>query len=81
MTEDECKSENFEHYLDQPEVGTAYSELKDIQQQRKRIEASYNAQYIKLSNITTLVFDLSFPLVFAAISIVVLATFLWPACL
>jgi hypothetical protein len=80
LTEEECQSENFEHYLDQPEAGTTHSEFQDIQRQRKLIEVSYNSQYIKLANFTKLLFDISFPLLFAAISIIMLAKYLWPAC-
>lgn len=80
LTEEECQSENFEHYLDQPEVGTAHSEFQDIQRQRKYIEVSYNSKYIKLANSTKLLFDILFPLVFAVISISTLAKFLWPTC-
>lgn len=77
LTEDDCQSENFEHYLDQPEVGTTYSELKDIQRQRKNIEASYTTRYLKLANITRLSFDLAFPMIFSATSIFILSSFLW----
>lgn len=80
LTEEECQSENFEHYLDQPEVGTAHSELRDIQRQRKSIEANYNSRYIKLANATKLLFDLAFPFIFSVISIYVIISFLWSNC-
>lgn len=81
LTEDECQSENFEHHLDHPEAGTVSSELRDIQSQRKSIEASYHSRYIKLANATRLLFDLAFPIIFSAISIFVITGFLWPSCL
>ncbi|WP_420554518.1 hypothetical protein [Neptuniibacter marinus] len=80
LTEDECQSENFEHYLDHPEVGTVSSELLDIQRQRKSIEANYHSRYVNLANATRLLFDLAFPTIFSAISIFVITGFLWPSC-
>lgn len=76
LTEEECLSENFEHYLDRAEVGTPYAELLDIQRQRKDIEDNYNARYVKLNNATRLLFDFVFPIIFSAISIFVITSFL-----